>query len=377
MSNPGHVIRWIVLFLGAVALIALILAAPLSDAFLANPVFNGTIALVLAVGIAINIRQIVRLGPDADWIREVHRHGESPGSLPRGTLLLPLSRALGQHKPARVSMLTMRTVLDGIRSRLDEGRDLSRYFIGLLVFLGLLGTFWGLLDTLGSVGAVIGALSPTGDDAAGLFEQLRTGLEEPLGGMGTAFSSSLFGLGGALVLGFVDLQTGHAQNRFYNELEEWLSGITRSGGMIGEGDQPVPAYIEALLEQTADSLEKLQRTVAQSAEERMNTDTGMAQLAHRVADLADHMKSEQRVAAQLSRQQAEFQDAVERLAEGAATTAEADGAMRGHLRNLESALSRLLELLPTERAKLGEELRGEVRLLARTLAAGRTPGREE
>ncbi len=319
VSQPTHVIRWIALFLGAVVLISLILAAPLGDAFLANPVFNGTIAAVLVVGIAINIRQVVRLGPDAQWIREIHQRGEGLTPLTRGTFLLPLSRALGQRRPPRLSMLTMRTVLDGIRSRLDEGRDLSRYFIGLLVFLGLLGTFWGLLDTLGAVGAVIGALSPTGDDAAGLFEQLRIGLEEPLSGMGTAFSSSLFGLGGALILGFVDLQTGHAQNRFYNELEEWLSGITRSGGVIGEGDQPVPAYIEALLEQTADSLDKLQRVMARSAEERRGTD---AELAH------------------MSQQMA--------------------------------------EILPAERAKLGEELRGELRLLARTLAAGRgASGREE
>ncbi|MEL0144704.1 MAG: flagellar motor protein MotA, partial [Alphaproteobacteria bacterium] len=172
----------------------------------------------------------------------------------------------GERKDSlSLSTLSMRSLLDGIASRLDESRDLSRYTIGLLIFLGLLGTFWGLLQTVSSVANVIAGLQVGGGDAVTIFNDLKTGLEAPLSGMGTAFSSSLFGLAGSLLLGFLELQAGAAQNRFYNDLEDWLSTATRvSGGgalSVGEGDQSVPAYIQALLETTADSLDNLQRTV--------------------------------------------------------------------------------------------------------------------
>jgi hypothetical protein len=159
----------------------------------------------------------------------------------------------------------MRSVLDGIASRLDEQREVSRYMIGLLIFLGLLGTFWGLLLTIGSISDVIGNMSVGSGDLNQLFNQLKAGLAQPLRGMGTAFSASMLGLAGALVLGFLDLSAGQAQTRFFNELEEWLAGITRlSSGVLGsegEGGGGVPAYVQALLEQTAENLEALQRTL--------------------------------------------------------------------------------------------------------------------
>src|SRR5262249_9269111 len=156
-----------------------------------------------------------------------------------------------------------RSILDGIHARLDESQDISRYLIGLLVFLGLLGTFWGLLKTVASVGEAVNALSISGaSDVPTMFRQLQRRLEQALSGLGTAVSSWLFGLAGSLGLGFLELQAGQANNRFFQDLEEWLSGVTRlgSGGPVGDGDQPIPAYIQALLEQTADSLENLQRT---------------------------------------------------------------------------------------------------------------------
>ena len=166
-----------------------------------------------------------------------------------------------------LSAPAMRTVLDGIASRLDEQREVSRYMIGLLIFLGLLGTFWGLLLTIGSISDVIGGMSVGSGDLNQLFNQLKTGLTQPLRGMGTAFSSSMFGLAGALVLGFLDLTAGQAQNRFFNELEEWLAGITRlSSGVLSEGEGSVPAYVQALLEQTAENMEGLQRVLARGEE---------------------------------------------------------------------------------------------------------------
>jgi hypothetical protein len=229
MSNPKHTLFWMFVYLVTVALICVLLYQPLKGAFLANWVFNSLILGVLLVGIMITIRQVLVLIPELYWIR-MFRTGETGMSLTREPRLLkPLALHLsGRVKDRfRMSALSLRTVLDGIRARLDESREISRYMIGLLVFLGLLGTFWGLLGTISSVGQIISGLEIGNADFATVFDRLKEDLRQPLEGMGTAFSSSLFGLGGSLVLGFMDIQAGHAQNRFFNGLEEWLSRLTR------------------------------------------------------------------------------------------------------------------------------------------------------
>jgi len=229
MSNPRHTIFWMVAYLGVVAAVCGLLYEPLKGAFFANWVFNLLIVCVLLIGVIITFRQVLILKPELEWIK-VFRTGQTGLSVAREPRLLkPLAKNLDSHvKHDRFTMsaLSLRTVLDGIRSRLDESREISRYMIGLLVFLGLLGTFWGLLGTIDAVGTVIGGLELGSRDFAQVFSELKAGLMGPLSGMGTAFSSSLFGLGGSLVLGFLDIQAGHAQNRFYDGLEEWLSGVT-------------------------------------------------------------------------------------------------------------------------------------------------------
>ena len=229
MSNPKHSLFWMAVYLATVVGVCVLLYFPLSQAFLANWAFNSLILGVLVVGIVINLRQVLVLQPEIVWI-QLFRTGDTGLSVTQEPRLLkPLARHLhGRRKDRfRLSALSLRTVLDGIRARLDESREISRYIIGLLIFLGLLGTFWGLLDTIGAGGAVIAGLDLSGKDVTRAFDALKSGLEVPLAGMGTAFSSSLFGLGGSLVLGFLDLQAGHAQNRFFNGLEEWLSGVTQ------------------------------------------------------------------------------------------------------------------------------------------------------
>jgi hypothetical protein len=229
MSNTRHSLFWMAVYLAVVGAICALLFVPLSNAFMANWGFNALILGVLLVGIGITIRQVVVLQTEIDWIK-LFRTGEAGLSVteePR--LLKPLARHIaGLRKDRfRLSALSLRTVLDGIRERLDESREISRYLIGTLIFLGLLGTFWGLLGTISAVGQVINGLDVGNRDFAAVFGELKAGLQAPLSGMGTAFSSSLFGLGGSLVLGFLDLQAGHAQNRFFNGLEEWLSGVTQ------------------------------------------------------------------------------------------------------------------------------------------------------
>jgi hypothetical protein len=271
-----------------------------------------------------------------------------------------------------LSAPAMRSVLDGIASRLDESRELSRYMTGLLIFLGLLGTFWGLLLTIGSVSEVIGGMSVGSGDLNQLFNQLKTGLAQPLRGMGTAFSSSMLGLAGALVLGFLDLTAGQAQNRFYNELEEWLAGITRIssgvlGDMGGEGGS-VPAYVQALLEQTAENLEGLQRILARGEEGRAANAQALMTLTERLAVLTDQMRAGQSLMLRVAEQQASLGPALQRLAEAQAHGA-IDDQTRGHLRNSEIYLARLLEEVSQGRAQATTEIRNEIKVVARTIAA--------
>ncbi len=229
MTNPRHYLFLTFIYLLVVAGVCALLATPLKAAFMANWGFNLLILGALCVGIAINVFQILRLEPEINWIKKFRTGDPGLSTVEPPTLLSPLAKHLEEiHRDRfRLSAGSLSTVLDGIRGHLDEAREISKYMIGLLVFLGLLGTFWGLLQTIGTVGQVISGLEVGTGDYARMFEHLKQGLENPLKGMGTAFSSSLFGLGGSLVLGFIDIQAGHAQNRFFNEMEEWLSGVTR------------------------------------------------------------------------------------------------------------------------------------------------------
>ena len=228
MTNPRQYLYLMFIYLIIVASVLAFLYLPLKDAFMTNWGFNLLIVGALVIGIGINMHQVLRLEPEVNWIK-MFRTGEMGLSVARPPRLLnPLTHHLsGIHRNRfRLSALSLQTVLEGIRGRLDESREISRYMIGLLIFLGLLGTFWGLLQTISDVAQIIGALEVGTEDMAAFFENLKRGLQEPLQGMGTAFSSSLFGLGGSLILGFLDIQAGHAQNRFFNEMEEWLTGVT-------------------------------------------------------------------------------------------------------------------------------------------------------
>jgi hypothetical protein len=290
MSQPIRALAWILGVLVLLGLTAALLAQPLAAAFMATPVFNSVILAVFAFGLAVNLLQVLRLQREVGWIEGFRRSNPERPSSGQPLLLAPMAKMLGKGvKPQSLSTASTRTILDSVYLRLEEQRDLSRYLIGLLIFLGLLGTFWGLLITIGSVSEIIAGLS-AGTDAAQMFEQLKSRLQEPLGGMATSFSTSLFGLAGSLVLGLTDLFTARAANRFYNEVEEWLSGMTRlSAGGIGGGDgeASVPAYVQALLEQTADGLERMQRAIVESERERRGAAEQMAELSTQLARLAE------------------------------------------------------------------------------------------
>ena len=223
LSSPRIFLFRMLVFIVLCGLVAFLLYKQIAVAFMANPGLNALIIGVLAIGIILSLRQVIRLYPEIAWVNNFRLADPGLAVDRPPTLLAPMAAILGSRVGRMaVSAQLMRSLLDSIATRLDEARDISRYMTGLLVFLGLLGTFWGLIETVTSVGGVIQGLKASGDSGS-MFDSLREGLAAPLGGMGISFSSSLFGLAGSLVLGFLDLQSSQAQNRFYTELEDWLS----------------------------------------------------------------------------------------------------------------------------------------------------------
>jgi len=375
MSRPTRYLTRMTLFVIAVLLVTAVLAPGLADAFMSNPFLNSVIILVAIVGAAFTFRSVLILRPEIEWLEafQAQRAGRRIAGTPaQPRLLAPLARMLGERQGRlTMSAMSMRSVLDGIGARLSEAREISRYVIGLLVFLGLLGTFWGLLQTVGSVALVVSGLSVEGDPAA-VFGDLKAGLQAPLTGMGTAFSSSLFGLAGSLSLGFLELQASQAQNRFYNELEDWLSGATRltSGGPLGDGETSVPAYLQSLVEQTAENLESLQRTMAQGEEGRRQSHHSLMQLTEKLGILTDQMRTEQTLMVKLAENQMELKPVLTRLADAASQGGfGADEATRQHIRNIDLYIRRLYDELPESRNQTVSEIRSEIKLLARTIAA--------
>jgi hypothetical protein len=378
MARPRRFLIRMALFLAVVFALAAIWITPIRNAFLANPPLNGLILGVFLLGIGFNFRQVLMLYPELAWL-ESFRNDRSQLSDSRPPRLLAPMAAMLREKSGRLSLsaLATRSMLDGISARLDESRDISRYLVGLLIFLGLLGTFWGLLETMTSIRSVIGGLGVGSGDPTAMFGDLKRGLESPLAGMGTAFSTSLFGLGGSLVLGFLDLQAGQAQNHFFNDLEEWLSGQTRlgSGLLAAEGDQSVPAYVQALLEQTAESLDNLQRTIAKGEDNRAQSHAAITALGAQLANLTDHMRTEQSLMQALAQSHNELKQVLAKIADAGARGGGAiDDVTRGHIRNLDLQLGKLVEETRAGREQLVGQMRNEIKLLARTIAVATDAG---
>ncbi len=336
VSSPRIFLFRILVFLVLCALVALLLYRQILIAFLANPALNGIILGALLVGIVMSVRQVLRLFPEVKWVNNfrIADPGLARNRPPK--LLAPMATLLGERAGRMsISQTTMRGLLESIGTRLDESREVARYLTGLLVFLGLLGTFWGLLETIGSIGKVVQSLE-VGSDSARIFDDLKNGLAAPLGGMAIAFSSSLFGLAGSLILGFLDLQAGQAQNRFYTDLEDWLSTTVRDLGPGTEaaaaGGQVLPA---SLLEEFSAAIARFDRTikagggsgvpvaeitaavqrleqiVAESGSQRASN--AMVQLAESLQQLVNHMRNEQQMLRDWVENQAEQQNEIRGL----------------------------------------------------------------
>lgn len=378
LTQPIRFTMRMLLFVAAVGAVAAVVYEPLLAAFKTNIFLNSVIGATLFIGILHNFGQVSRLWPEIRWINAFRRSDPSfnPINLPMPKLLAPMAMMLSDRRgPVSLSPSGTRAILDSVDARLEESRDISRYLVGLMVFLGLLGTFWGLMLTVTAVGETIRTLTPTGDTNVA-FTELQKGLQAPLAGMGTAFSSSLFGLAGSLILGFLDLQASQAQNRFYNKLEEWLSTITRLGGggqsIDQDGGSSVPQYMGALLEQTAESLEGLQRFLTRQEEKRSSSEQALMQLSQRLQLLADSMQTENKLMMKLAEGQTELRPVIERLArslEGSGASSPTSDTATQHLRNLDVSARRLLEEATEGRAQFLTELRNELKIVSKTIAA--------
>ncbi len=308
LAPPRIFLVRMLVFLVLCALIAVVLYKQIVLAFFANPGLNALIGAVLLIGIILAFRQVIRLYPEISWVNNFRIADPGLAIEKRPVLLAPMAAILGGGERSgrmSISQQTMRHLLDSIGTRLDEARDISRYMTGLLVFLGLLGTFWGLIETVGSVGKVIDGLKVGGDSGA-LFDTLKDGLAAPLAGMGISFSSSLFGLAGSLILGFLDLQSSQAQNRFYTDLEDWLattvkeySGDTASATL--SGDLP-------------DAMDRLRRALEDGGSNRSTT-AAMANLADAIQSLVSHMRGEQEMIREWADGQGEQNREIKKLLE--------------------------------------------------------------
>ncbi|GBR68421.1 flagellar motor protein MotA [Gluconobacter kanchanaburiensis] len=377
MTRPTTYLLRMAAFLVAVTLLTATMGTTLLHAFNANPKLDTIIFGVLLLGILWNLHVVQRLMPEVHWVELLRqpRTGLATPKAPR--LLAPMASMLAaRNRTDRLTLSTQTTqaMLDSLSSRLDESREISRYMTQLLIFLGLLGTFYGLLLTVSSIAGVIGNMSAGSGDMDVMFNQLKTGLAGPLAGMSTAFSGSMFGLAGALVLGFLDLTAGQAQTRFFNELEEWLAGVTRVTGStsIDSDGAPVPAYVQALLEQTAENLETLQNAVSRSEENRVRELHMLDSLQERLRGMTDLLAANQT----LMTRAAETQTALLRHIGD-----DGPGSQGTALLRIETHLSRLIQEMHEGRAQTIGELRNDLRVLARTIAAasGNTtppPGRQ-
>jgi len=323
LVSPRLYLARMVVFLILVGFLAAVLNEEILRAFNANPGLNGLILAVLLLGIAYAFRQIFRLFPEINWVNSF-RIADPGLEIPHTPVLLAPMASLLRDRQGRMTLSTisMRSLLDSLASRLDEARDISRYMIGLLIFLGLLGTFWGLLETVTSVGGAIRALDITQGNSGPVIDDFKASLEGPLQGMGTAFSSSLFGLAGSLVLGFLDLQASQAQNRFYNDLEDWLSTVTDISAS-DSSDYTVPHYLRMDLRDMQENIERIDSTLHDTltAEPEEPVDMEAIELlADAVHGLVTQMREEQKVVRQWAQaqadQQMEMKDALERLVAG-------------------------------------------------------------
>ncbi|MBN7783696.1 hypothetical protein JYP51_02120 [Ponticoccus gilvus] len=368
-------VRQVVLMLAVIGLSGLgaFLALPsVLPVFEANPYLNGFILFVFALGVLACFWQVVQLIHSVRWIERFTAKGDQGVRAEAPTMLAPLAALLGRRRDKRMQINTTstRSILDSVATRIDEARDVTRYIVSLLIFLGLLGTFYGLATTVPALVETIQSLAPSeGESGVAVFGRLMTGLESQLGGMGVAFASSLLGLACSLVVGLLELFAGHGQNRFYRELEEWLSSITKLG-FSSDTEGPDLGAAGIVLDQMAEQMERLQYLFVESQQGRAEVDERLAQLADSVERLTERIEATAPSAASLAR----IADGQENLADAIREKESNEGLdaeSRMRLRSIDVQMLRILEEISAGRQESMAELRTDIAALTRALGVTR------
>lgn len=370
-SRPVRQLLTMLLVVGAFAAGAYVAYPRVAPVFLANPWLNGVIAVVFVIGVLACFWQVLQLFSSVRWIESFVRHrGETEmSSAPR--LLAPLAALLGTRgTKLQIGASSARSILDSVATRIDEARDITRYIVNLLIFLGLLGTFYGLATTVPAVVDTIRNLAPQdGEDSTEVFGRLIGGLERQLGGMGTAFASSLLGLAGSLVVGLLELFASHGQNRFYRELEEWLSTFTRLGfaGAEGEGDTSAEtAMLGALLEQIDQQTETMQAVIERSDEAKSRLDEKLGDISTALTALSARIEAGDATSGALARI-AESQERLTATLTAKAEESGEDAEARMRLRSIDVQMLRVLEEISAGRQEVLAELRHDIARLTEVI----------
>ncbi len=384
-TQPTHQIVIMLLVLVMVGVVGFLLYPTVAPVFLTSPYLNGFIVAVFLIGVMMSFWQLRTLFVAVGWIEgfALDRPGHEFVKSPR--LLASLAALLSDSRSRKsLASSSTRSILDSVGTRLDEARDISRYIVNLLIFLGLLGTFYGLATTVPAVVETIKSLAPKeGQDALDVFDNLMTGLEQQMGGMGTAFASSLLGLAGSLIVGLLEIFAGHGQNRFYMELEEWLSSITRVGFSSGEDGDSGSGMIAGLMEQTTHQIDSLKELVMRGEEQRMRTDTRLSTLAEGISVLAKQMSNQPRgmqatsdpaIFERIAVGQEKMLEALQKQASEAGDSGDAESRMR--LRNIDVQLLRVLEEISAGRQDSISEIRQDLATLIYTLQQAVDAGKD-
>lgn len=372
-TRPTSRILTMLVFLGVVGAVGYFLLREITTVFEANPELNALIGFVFVIGVLTAFWQVFGLFGAVRWTEAMARGDKGIRSVSPPSLLVAMDPMRQRGADQAMGAATVRSMLDSVSSRMDENRDILRYIAGLLIFLGLLGTFWGLSKTVPAVVETIRSIAPQeGETGVVVFDRLMSGLEDQLGGMGTAFSSSLLGLAGSLIVGFLELMAAGAQNRFFSDLETWLSRRTRIAGVAEEGGSAGAGLgggeLAEQMAYTSQQMEALNRVIAAGEDRRAADSARIADAVQSIERIANQAMAERETIAQAISAQSRLLGAVERLAEnGGSGGGGMDAETRRHIRNIDVLLARLIEEAAAGRQETAEALRREMRSVARAL----------
>lgn len=369
MKQPRVALALMITFTLAVIGVGVAISQGLATAFSANSVLNGVILAILAFGATVSFIQVFRLKAAISWLTTFREKREN--KTPPSVIIAPLLPALGKNgEVMTLGTHTTRAMLDSVYARIDEGREVVRYLMNTLILLGLLGTFWGLLQTVSGITSVVGGLNVGDGDLKLVFDRFKDGLQTPLKGMGISFSASLFGLASSLILGFYDLTAGRIQSRFCEELEDWISTVpaATSDESPAITTAIAPArYQEAFIQNLADQLERLQKVFRQQEQSREAERVSVRNLSEGVSALDDHLKSQQSVLVKLAELQQQVAPVLTRLGEKLGSTNQET--IEEHTRRIDMNLKEISERVSRSADTVASELREELKIIAKLLAS--------